>query len=72
MKSNTAKNIICFILIALLSICGILSVHFLNLKHSIGVSPDSVAYIATARNIISGNGAAVSLVSMFWDFDGSL
>jgi hypothetical protein len=59
MKSNTAKNIICFILIALLSICGIFAVQFLNSKHGTGASPDSVAYIAAARNIISGNGAAV-------------
>lgn len=49
-----------FIIITIiLSLTGSSVLLFLTHNYKIGLSPDSVAYIAAARNIVNGNGAAV-------------
>jgi len=47
------------IIILILSLTGSFVLLFLTHNYKIGLSPDSVAYIAAARNIVNGNGTAV-------------
>jgi hypothetical protein len=52
-----ATRIIYFLLI--LSLVGVLLVVICTSRYGAGVTPDSVAYISTARNLLSGEGYAI-------------
>lgn len=61
-KSFCIKNIFILLLI-IFTISGIALILFITSKHNIGISPDSVTYIAGAKNIIQNK----SLVVLFDD-----
>ena len=46
-------------ILILLAIVGIILISFISSKWGIGLSPDSVFYIAAAENILNGNGVTV-------------
>ena len=44
------------LLLGLLSLAGVVLVLFFTSRYGIGVSPDSAAYMSTAKNLLAGNG----------------
>lgn len=61
------KSIIFVICLILISIGGIILILFASSRMGPGISPDSVAYIAAARNILNGHG-----VSILYNTDGTI
>ncbi|MCL4385347.1 MAG: glycosyltransferase family 39 protein [Cyanobacteria bacterium] len=58
-NSSKKNNYIFFIVLFLIIIGGFLLILILTSKMGPGLSPDSVAYIAAARNLLNGRGVAV-------------
>jgi len=58
-KDNKNKSIILIIFLCLISVIGILLVLFLTSRFGAGLTPDSAAYLAGAKNIASGNGITI-------------
>ncbi|MAT42114.1 MAG: hypothetical protein CL609_07210 [Anaerolineaceae bacterium] len=50
------SRVIFYILLLALSFLGFVLVYYASQKYKIGISPDSIQYIGTARNLLSGTG----------------
>ena len=59
MTKNRKKFYFIIIILIIFSLTGFALIFFITSKTGPGLSPDSVAYIAAARNILNGNGLAV-------------
>jgi len=67
-KRLDRKNHYFIFLLILISIVGIILTTFVTSKWGAGLTPDSAAYIAGAKNILNGNGVAV----LYNDKDGNI
>jgi hypothetical protein len=54
--TSWSKSTIFKILLALVSLAAFALVYFPTQKHGVGISPDSIQYIGTARNLVNGHG----------------